>query len=315
MPFLTREKSHSGGYSANVNQAVEYAASYNNSLGKLSPTRLTKMRVHAWVWVPSSEAKSSLVVEVKEPGTNKMLHSEYIDIIEFSGKNYHKWTELKKVITLPVEVTSNSLLKAYLWRGSSPQPVYLDDFQLERADIIMTYVLSSLLLLLAALPLEVAGHWLGVAGMAAVVLADLRPWGIAAGHTAGGNYGMLEIGYREQRIRSAQVYTQLGEELPASTVIFNAPYGQEVEAMFYAGRAVLAACGGNPAAGQYVGDSITTTDFDNLAGWGADPNGLSREHAHSGRFATFVSPERDAQIWQVAAGAPRICAAAWPARR
>ena len=55
----------------------------------------------------------------------------------------------------------------------------------------------------------------------------------------------------------------------------------------------LAACGGNPAAGQYVGDSITTTDFDNLAGWGADINGLSREHAHSGRFATFVSPERE----------------------
>ena len=134
MPFLTREKSHSGAYSASVNQAVEYAAGYNNSLGKLSPTRLTKMRVHAWVWVPSSEAKASLVVEVTEPGTNKMLHSEYIDMIESSGKNYHKWTELEKVIALPVEVTSNSLLKIYLWRNQSPHPVYLDDFQLERAE-------------------------------------------------------------------------------------------------------------------------------------------------------------------------------------
>ena len=55
----------------------------------------------------------------------------------------------------------------------------------------------------------------------------------------------------------------------------------------------LAACGGNPNAGQYVGDSITATDFDNLAGWGADPAALSREHARSGRFSTFVSPERE----------------------
>jgi hypothetical protein len=55
----------------------------------------------------------------------------------------------------------------------------------------------------------------------------------------------------------------------------------------------LAACGSNPDAGQYVGDSITATDFDNLAGWGADPNGLSRDHAHSGRFSTFISPERE----------------------
>jgi 4-amino-4-deoxy-L-arabinose transferase-like glycosyltransferase len=118
-----------------------------------------------------------------------------------------------------------------------------------------TYVLSPLLLLVAALPLAVVGRWLaarpapmrwllGGAGMAAVVLADLRPWGIAAGHTAGGNYGMLEISHREQRVHSAQIYTQLAQELPASSIIFNAPYGQEVEAMFYAGQPVY---GGIPS--------------------------------------------------------------------
>ena len=55
----------------------------------------------------------------------------------------------------------------------------------------------------------------------------------------------------------------------------------------------LAACGNDPRAGHYVGDDITSTDFENLAGWGADVSALTREHAHSGRYATFVGPERE----------------------
>ena len=54
----------------------------------------------------------------------------------------------------------------------------------------------------------------------------------------------------------------------------------------------LAACG-DPRAGHYVGDDITNTDFEDLAGWGADVSGLTREHAHSGRYATFVGPDRE----------------------
>jgi 4-amino-4-deoxy-L-arabinose transferase-like glycosyltransferase len=110
-----------------------------------------------------------------------------------------------------------------------------------------TYVLSPLLLLLAALPLAVAGRWLAArpmpmrwllssAGVASVLLADLRPWGIAAAHTAGGSYGMVEINNREQRIQAARLYTQLAQDLPANYAIFNVPYGQEIEAMFYSGR-------------------------------------------------------------------------------
>ena len=60
-----------------------------------------------------------------------------------------------------------------------------------------------------------------------------------------------------------------------------------------AALSLLGACHSDPAQGQYVGDSITRTDFDDLLGWGADPAALTREHAHSGRFATFVGPGRD----------------------
>ena len=119
-----------------------------------------------------------------------------------------------------------------------------------------TYVLSPLLLLLAALPLAAAARWLaarpasvrwllGSVGLAGVLLADLRPWGIAAGHTAESNYGMVEVNNREQRIQNAQIYTQLAQDVPADYAIFNAPFGQEVEAMFYSGRPVY---GGIPSA-------------------------------------------------------------------
>lgn len=56
----------------------------------------------------------------------------------------------------------------------------------------------------------------------------------------------------------------------------------------------LAACGGDPRAGQYVGDIITATDFEQLAGWGGtDLQALTRQQAHSGRTATFVGPGRE----------------------
>lgn len=54
----------------------------------------------------------------------------------------------------------------------------------------------------------------------------------------------------------------------------------------------LASCG-DPQTGNYVGDVITRTDFEDLAGWGTDVSALTREHAHSGRFATFVGPGRE----------------------
>ncbi|MGI4740319.1 MAG: hypothetical protein ACRYG7_34540 [Janthinobacterium lividum] len=55
----------------------------------------------------------------------------------------------------------------------------------------------------------------------------------------------------------------------------------------------LAGCGGDPRAGHYIGDDITRTDFEEMAGWGADEGALTRAHAHSGQFATFVGPTRE----------------------
>lgn len=54
--------------------------------------------------------------------------------------------------------------------------------------------------------------------------------------------------------------------------------------------AASAACSShNPADGNWVGDDVTRNDFEAVAGWGgADRTTLTRDHAHSGRFAVVV---------------------------
>ena len=59
-----------------------------------------------------------------------------------------------------------------------------------------------------------------------------------------------------------------------------------------AGAALLAACSSGEE-GNWVGDYVTVNDFEALRGWGIDGNSLTRDHAHSGQYATFVSPERE----------------------
>ena len=56
---------------------------------------------------------------------------------------------------------------------------------------------------------------------------------------------------------------------------------------------LLAACGSEQDTGYYIGDSITRTDFEDAAGWGADVSALTRERAHSGRYAIFVNAGRE----------------------
>ncbi len=54
----------------------------------------------------------------------------------------------------------------------------------------------------------------------------------------------------------------------------------------------LAGCGDSKS-GRWVGDYVTRTDFEALRGWGAPAGALTRDHAHSGQYAAFVSPDRE----------------------
>ena len=55
---------------------------------------------------------------------------------------------------------------------------------------------------------------------------------------------------------------------------------------------LMTACSGS-GAGNWVGDYVTANDFEAVRGWSPDAANLTRDHAHSGQFATFISPERE----------------------
>ena len=132
--YLTSDKAPSGQYSAQVNGSNEYAGGYTNLLGKLSTTRLAKLRVHTWVWLPNKEAKALLVVQINDPANGASLFYNAIDLVSATNNKFGQWAEVDKTMELPATITATSLLKTYMWRSQSSQPVYLDDFQLERAN-------------------------------------------------------------------------------------------------------------------------------------------------------------------------------------
>ncbi len=55
---------------------------------------------------------------------------------------------------------------------------------------------------------------------------------------------------------------------------------------------LLAACT-SPGEGQWVGDYVTSNDFEAVRGWSPDAAALTRDHAHSGQYATFIGPGRE----------------------
>lgn len=134
-PSLTKEKAHSGAYAVKVAPGLDYSLGYNGVLGKLSPSRLEKLKLHAWVYLPDDKATAKLVTEVKNAGQEKSIVWDGFDLVE-RGKvdGFNKWIEVEKVVPLPSTVNSESQLLVYLWRGDSSQPVYLDDMQLLKAD-------------------------------------------------------------------------------------------------------------------------------------------------------------------------------------
>lgn len=113
-----------------------------------------------------------------------------------------------------------------------------------------TYVVSALLLLLAAVPLAVGlrwlrarGQWWSVGALAGsflvLVMADARPWTIVGYHFEEqlGVVSGTALG-RNARVANAELYRHLDAAVPAGYVIFNALGSDELPAMFYCQRPV-----------------------------------------------------------------------------
>jgi hypothetical protein len=126
---LSREKAHSGTYSSRVDGNHEFSLGYNNALSRLSPDWPPKLTVGAWVFVPNEQASAQLVIEIKQPGKDgKGLLWQGLDLAK-TVKLYNQWQYVEQTITLPDTAGPQSRLLAYVWRGQSTQPVFMDDLQ------------------------------------------------------------------------------------------------------------------------------------------------------------------------------------------
>lgn len=117
-----------------VGPGVDFSMGYNNMLSLVSTTRLKKIKVHAWVWIPDRNAAASLVTQVTNPADgNKSIMWQGMDLVA-KAKKFSKWVEIEQEYTLPDNATANSKLYCYMWRGSSPSSVYLDDLQILKVE-------------------------------------------------------------------------------------------------------------------------------------------------------------------------------------
>ncbi|GAA3935273.1 hypothetical protein [Hymenobacter algoricola] len=126
VPSLTREQAHSGRYSIKVGPESEYSIGFNSLLGRLSPTRIKKIKISGWAYSPALPANGIVVTELKDLTTGKQLLWQGLELSK-EVKEKGKWIEIEKVIELPADAASATNLSVYLWRGSGQQTVYLDD--------------------------------------------------------------------------------------------------------------------------------------------------------------------------------------------
>lgn len=127
---LTTEKAHSGKYAVRVGPENEFGYTYIQTLGKMSVPKVKAITLSAWVWVPSAQAASNLVVSI--------AHSPEVDKPVFYGtiplateaKKFKEWQQVSQTFQLPDSVQTTNLLKSYLWRAGSTENVYVDDMTL-----------------------------------------------------------------------------------------------------------------------------------------------------------------------------------------
>ena len=131
LPSLTKDKAHSGSYSMRVGPGVDYSNGFIGSLGKLSSTRVNKIQVKAWVFVPAGATAAALVTQLMDPAqaNGKPLMYDALPL-DKAVKARNEWAEVEKTITLPANASPNFKLYVYLWSGGSPNVAYIDDVQL-----------------------------------------------------------------------------------------------------------------------------------------------------------------------------------------
>ena len=131
---LVRDKARSGRYAIKVDANNEYSIGYNNTLGRLSTSKLKKIRIHAWVNMPDKNSQAVLVTQIVDPANPaKPVVWEGLKLGE-KVTTYNKWVEVTMDVTLPPSVNYTNRLGVYLWRTNSSGATFLDDLAIEKVE-------------------------------------------------------------------------------------------------------------------------------------------------------------------------------------
>lgn len=129
-PSLNREKAHSGQYSIKIQQGIDFSLTFKNLLGKLSPTRVKRLHVKAYVYM-TKPAGGSLTVQLMKTGTDGAEFNQGI-ALDTKVKKPGEWTLVEQTFDLPAEASPSNQLRIYMWGSPGDATVYLDDLEVTK---------------------------------------------------------------------------------------------------------------------------------------------------------------------------------------
>jgi len=129
---LTRDHAHSGRYAVLVDANHETGLTFDLPLYEASVHTLAAVEVDAWVYLPSNHADASLQVEtvVEGPEPHAVLHNEQFPLLP-AVSEFKKWMPVHHLFHLPSSPPNGTHVRLFLKRGSTTEPVYLDDIRVK----------------------------------------------------------------------------------------------------------------------------------------------------------------------------------------
>src|SRR6476469_8251778 len=115
MGLLDKGRAHSGDYAIKVNKDHEFSLTFDMLLGQATPSKIKKVRLEGWAYLPSDKATGQLGMQIMGPNGSDQLFGDGIRLADVV-KTYGKWTKVEKDITLPDNITALDHIRMSLWR-------------------------------------------------------------------------------------------------------------------------------------------------------------------------------------------------------
>lgn len=124
---ITDEKARSGKYSTKADANNEYSQTFEMDFAYAQSKGYKKMKVSAWCFLTTTNAKAGLVASVEAPEKtlryNAAAFEEYLNAPK-------EWGKIMTEVNLPDSAPANSKIKVYCW-SPNKQKVFMDDVEIQ----------------------------------------------------------------------------------------------------------------------------------------------------------------------------------------